>query len=198
MVGTMAAMAAIAGDFKVSGSIAGLPDGTQVALAPMSYVVEKPLVTGTVQGGEFMLSGTVAEPMCVNLMVPGSYGYIQLMVDDEEMSVEAVATVTKADDGTPRYAFSDIKVAGSPLTDKLWSFTSVRDAFNAIRSSFEERYAGFFKERDEAFQAKDSVRIAALDNSEVGKNMMSEDKVFFEGVEKAYNGVILGNKDSYW
>ena len=85
---SMAAMSVLAGNFKVSGSIAGLPDGTKLILSPMSYAKEKPIATTTIQNGKFAFSGSVPAPMCVNLMVDESYGYIQMMVDDETATVK--------------------------------------------------------------------------------------------------------------
>ena len=126
MFASMAAMSVLAGDFKVSGSIEGLPDDTKLVLSPMSYSKETPVATGTIQGGKFSLSGSVPAPMCVNLMVDGSYGYIQMMVDGETSTVQATATVGKAYDGNPLYTYTKVKISGSPLTDKLKSLTSVQ------------------------------------------------------------------------
>lgn len=198
MVVSMAAMAAMAGDFKLSGSIAGLPDGTQLVLSPMSYSKEAPVATATVQGGKFSMSGTVPAPMCVNLMVDGSYGYIQLMVDGETATVNATATESKADDGTPYYHYNEVSVKGSPLTDKLKSLTSVRDSMDVLYQAFEQKNAAFFKEQDEAYQKKDTAAIARLKNSAAYKQMAADEKDFFDTVEKSYTQLFTDNKDSFW
>lgn len=198
MVVSMAAMAAMAGDFKVIGSISGLPDGTKLVLSPLSYAKEAPVASGTVQGGKFSLNGSVAEPMCVNLMVDGSYGYIQLMVDGEIATVNATATETKAHDGTPYYHYNEISITGSPLTDKLKSLTSVRDSMDVLHQAFEEKNAAFFKEQNEAYQKKDTVAIARLKNSAAYKQMAADEKDFFDTVEKTYTKVFMDNKDSFW
>lgn len=198
MVVSMAAMAAMAGDFKLSGSIAGLPDGTQLVLSPLSYAKEAPVATATVQGGKFSMSGTVPAPMCVNLMVDGSYGYIQLMVDGETATIQATASETKAHDGATRYNYTDVQISGSPLTDKLKSLLSVRDSMNALHQVFEEKNAVFFKEQDEAYQKKDTAAIARLKNSAAYKQMAADEKEFFDTVEKSYTQVFTDNKDSFW
>lgn len=198
MVVSMAAMAAMAGDFKLSGSITGLPDGTLLVLSPMSYSNESPVATATIQGGKFSMSGTVPAPMCVNLMVDGSYGHIQLMVDGENATVNATADETKSPDGTPYYHYHEVSIKGSPLTDKLKSLTSVRDSMNLVHDAFEQKYASFFKEQSEAYQKKDTLRMKELLNSETGKQMAADEKTFFDGVEKAYTHVFLSNKDTYW
>lgn len=198
MVVSMAAMAAMAGDFKLSGSIAGLPDGTQLVLSPLSYSKEAPVATATVQGGKFSMSGTVPAPMCVNLMVDGSYGYIQLMVDGETATIQATANETKAHDGGTRYQYTDVQISGSPLTDKLKSLTSVRDSMDVLHRAFEQKNAAFFKEQDEAYQKKDTAAIARLKNSAAYKQMAADEKDFFDTVEKSYTQVFTDNKDSFW
>lgn len=198
MFASMAAMSVLAGDFKVSGSIAGLPDGTQLILSPMSYAKEKPIATTTVQDGKFTMTGSVPAPMCVNLMVNESYGYIQMMVDNENATVNATVTSDKAQDGTPYYHYSQVKVTGSPLTDKLQSLKSVRDSMNVLHNAFEEKYASYFKEQGEANKNKDTARLAELRRSETYKNMAADEKKFFDTVEKSFTKVFTDNKDTFW
>lgn len=91
---SMAAMTMMAGDFKVSGNISGLADGTKLVLVPM---------------------------------------------------VNATAQVTKAEDGIPRYTYSDVKITDSPLTDKLNSLLSVRNSLNELYTAFNSKYTNLFK-----------------------------------------------------
>ena len=198
MFASMATMSVLAGDFKVSGSIAGLPDGTQLILSPMSYAKEKPIATATIQGGKFTLTGSVPAPMCVDLMVDGSYGYVQMMVDDETATVNATVTSDKAQDGTPYYHYSQVKVTGSPLTDKLRSMKAVRDSLDEMRSTFEKKYANLFKAQNEAYKSKDKTKQDEIKNSQEYKDMAEEDNKFFKLVEEKFTGLILSNKDSFW
>lgn len=198
MFASMAAMSVLAGDFKVSGSIEGLPDDTKLVLSPMSYSKETPVATGTIQGGKFSLSGSVPAPMCVNLMVDGSYGYIQMMVDGETSTVQATATVGKAYDGNPLYTYTKVKISGSPLTDKLKSLTSVRDSMNMLHDAFEKKYAALFKAQEEAYKAKDKAKQEGIKNSQEYKDMAAEDTQFFKTVEEKFTGLILSNKDNFW
>ena len=198
MAVSLTALPALAGDFKVSGTIAGLPDGSKLVLSPMSYAKESPVATGTIQGGKFSLSGSVPAPMCVDLMVEGSYGYIQMMVDDETATVQATATLSKAYDNNPLYKYSNVKISGSPLTDKLKSLTSVRDSMNMVHDAFEKKYADYQKAYGEAYAKKDTAKMAELRNSETYKNLAADEKVFFDTVEKSYTKVFTDNKDSFW
>lgn len=198
MFASMAAMSVLAGDFKISGSIAGLPDGTQLILSPMSYAKEKPIATTTIQDGKFTLTGSVPAPMCVDLMVNESYGYIQMMVDGETSTVQATATVGKAYDGNPLYTYTKVKISGSPLTDKLKSLTSVRDSMNMLHDAFEKKYAALFKAQEEAYKAKDKAKQEGIKNSQEYKDMAAEDTQFFKTVEEKFTGLILSNKDNFW
>lgn len=198
MFASMAAMSVLAGDFKVSGSIEGLPDDTKLVLSPMSYSKETPVATGTIQGGKFSLSGSVPAPMCVNLMVDGSYGYIQMMVDGETSTVQATATVGKAYDGNPLYTYTKVKISGSPLTDKLKSLTSVRDSMNMLHDAFEKKYADYQKAYGEAYSKKDTAKMGELRRTETYKNLAADEKVFFDTLEKSYTKVFTDNKDSFW
>lgn len=195
---SMAAMTMMAGDFKVSGSISGLADGTKLVLVPLSYAKEAPVATTTVQGGKFTLAGSVPAPMCVSLKVDESYGMIQMMVDNETATVNATANMTKAEDGAPLYTYSDIKITASPLTDKLNSLLSVRDSLDVLYTAYHTKYAKLFQAQDEAYAKKDNAELERLKNSEDYKNMAAEEKNFFDTVEKKYSNLISSNKDCYW
>lgn len=195
---SMAAMTMMAGDFKVSGSISGLADGTKLVLVPMSYAKEAPVASTTVQGGRFTLEGSVPAPMCVSLKVDESYGMIQMMVDNETATVNATANMTKAEDGNPRYTYSDIKITSSPLTDKLNTLLSVRDSLNELYTAFNSKYTNLFKAQAEAHTKKDNSELERLRNSDEYKNMAADEKTFFDTVEKKYTNLIFSNKDSYW
>lgn len=198
MAALMSAMTMNADNYKVTASIAGLADGTQLVLVPSSHDNEKPVGEATVQGGKAVLAGTVSEPICAILRVKNCYGGIMIMLGDETMTLSATASESKAWDGTPNYSFKDEKFTGSPLTDKFRSFVAVRDTLNEIRADFEERYKDLFAKSSEYRKAKDSVALAQLNASDEYKQMAKEDKEFFARVETSYNRVINANKDTFW
>lgn len=65
MAAALVALSATAGNYKVSGSIKGIADGTTMVLVPVTHDDEKPIAEATVQNGKFAFSGTVSEPICV-------------------------------------------------------------------------------------------------------------------------------------
>lgn len=199
MMGMAALMTATvqAGVYKVTGSIAGLADGTALELIPMSHDDEKAIAETTVKGGKFAFEGTVKEPMCVRLKVKDAYGAISLMLDNESMDVTASAKREATGNG-PFYDYKDVKVTGSKLTDKLYSLTSVRDSFNVVRDNFSKRYESLNKQLNDAYAKKDTVKLAELRQSADYKAMSKEDGEFFKNVSTAYTDLMKANKDTYW
>ena len=198
MVASMAAITAMAGNYKVNATIQGWADGTKVVLLPLSHEPMKAIAEATVKDGKVSFAGEVAEPMCVHMIVDGAYGSIQLMLDGETVDVKATAKQSKAHDGNALYDYENVKVSGSPLTDKLYQLKSVRDSMDVIYNANNKRFADFAARLSAAYQAKDSVKIAELNNSEEGKARSKADKDFFQTVDKSYTNVFLSNKDSFW
>lgn len=197
MAAALVALSATAGNYKVSGSIKGVADGTTMVLMPVSHDDEKPIAEATVQNGKFSFSGTVSEPICVSLRIKDTYGGVQLMLDNEDAHVEATAKKDSRSD-IAYYRYTDKKVTGSPLTNKLYQFTAVRDSLDAVRNAFEERYRGLNSKLGEAYKAKDQAKIKELKESDEYKAMAKEDNDFFYTVSNAYNSRILANKDTFW
>ena len=198
MVASMAAITAMAGNYKVNATIQGWADGTKVVLLPLSHEPMKAIAEATVKDGKVSFEGEVAEPMCVHMKVDGAYGSIQLMLDGETVDVKATAKQSKAHDGNARYDYENVKVSGSPLTDKLYQLKSVRDSMDVIYNANNKRFADFAAKLSAAYQAKDSVKMAELNNSEEAKARGKAEKDFFQTVDKSYTNVFLSNKDSFW
>lgn len=198
MAAGLAAITAVAGNYKVNATIKGLPDGTKVVLKPLSHEPVKSIAESVVKGGKVSFAGSVDEPMCVHMMVDGSYGTLQLMLDDETVEVTANASSTPSHDGTPYYEYKDIKVSGSPLTDKLYQLKSVRDSLDVIYSANNKRFADFTAKLQAAQNAKDKAKMDELNNSEEAKARNQADADFFKAVETSYSKVFLSNKDTFW
>ncbi len=197
MAAALVALSATAGNYKVSGSIKGIADGTQVVLVPVTHDDEKPIAEATVQNGKFAIQGTVSEPICVSLRIKDTYGGVQLMVDNENATVTATAQKSGRSD-IDYYEYTDKKVTGSPLTDKLYQLTAVRDSLNEVRMAFEKRYSELNKKLGEAYNAKDQAKIKELKESDEYKAMGKEDNEFFYAVSNAYTSRMIANKDTYW
>lgn len=197
MAAVLAALSATAGNYKVSGSIKGVADGTTMVLIPVTHDDEKPIAEATVQNGKFTFSGTVSEPMCVSLRIKDTYGGVQLMVDNEDATVEAIAKKGERSD-VDYYQYTGVKVKGSPLTDKLYQFTAVRDSLDKVRTDFSNRYSELSKKLEAAYKAKDQDKMKELRASDEYKAMAKEDGEFFNAVSTAYNSRINANKDTFW
>lgn len=194
----LAATTMNADNYKVTASIEGLADGTQLVLVPVSHDNDKPIGEATLHGGKVEFSGTIDEPVCAAIRVKDCYGSIMFMLGDETMTISAYAKAGKAWDGTPNYDYTNEKFAGSPLTEKFRSFVAVRDTLNEIRSDFEERYKSLFAKSSEYRKAKDSVALAQLNASDEYKKMLEEDAAFFKRVSSSYNRIVEENKDTFW
>lgn len=53
-------------------------------------------------------------------------------------------------------------------------------------------------EQSKAYQAKDKAKMKALEDSDEGKEMATEQKNFFDTVESSYGKLYSDNKDSWW
>lgn len=197
MAAVLTALSATAGNYKVSGSIKGIADGTQLVLIPVTHDNEKPIAEATVQNGKFAFAGTVQEPMCVSLRIKDTYGGVQIMVDNEDAKVTATAKKSSRTDADV-YSYSEVKVTGSPLTDRLHKITSVRDSLDGVRQDFENRYSSLNKKMGEAYNAKDQAKIKELKESDEYKAMNKEDLEFFNTVTSKFTGAMIANKDTYW
>lgn len=198
MAASFAAITAMAGNYKVNASIAGIPDGTKMVLLPLSHEPEKPIAEAEIKAGKVSFFGSVSEPMCVLMMVKDSYGTIQLMLDNETVEVSAHATNNRADDTTPNYIYKDVKVIGSPLTDKLYSLKSIRDSMDVIYQANDKRFAEISAKLSKAYGAKDTTLIAQLKKSEEYKAKEKADHDFFKTIDEKYTRLFITNKDSFW
>lgn len=189
----------LADNYHVTARIAGLADGTRLELIPVSHDKEQPLSQATITDGTATFSGVVDEPICASIHVSGSYGTLQLMLGNETTTITATAKEGKTWDGSASlYSFSDVKTSGSPLTNKLYSYTSVRDTLNQVRTLFEDRYKDLQARLSSAQQSKDAEAVAKIKASDEYLQMSKEDAEFFRRVEASYNRVVNENKETFW
>ena len=192
------ALDANAQGYTLKGTLSGLADGTKVVLVPMSHDSEDPIAEATVSGGKFEISGKVEFPRAVFLMVKDTYGAYDLMLENTDITLSANVSKSKAHDGKDRYTFAEVKVSGSPLTDKYLGYLAKRDALEKDYNDYHTRFADFFRQEDEARMAKDKARLDSLKNSETAKAMAEAEKAFFTKVENTYKDMVNANLDSYW
>lgn len=183
--------------YTVKGRIEGLPDGARVQLIPVSHDVEQPLADTVVKGGTFVFRGIAKEPRAVYLMVKGSYGSAQMMLENGKTKITGKATVSDHD-GTPFYDYSGVTVSGSPATDKYRRLLGARDTLDALYRANNEKFKEIRDAYGRARAAKNRRLLDSLQTTEDYKASASADEAFFALVEQTYRRVVMENKDTYW
>ena len=184
--------------YSLKATVEGIADGTKVVLVPMSHDQEDPIAEAVVSGGKFSISGKVEFPRAVFLMVKNTYGVAEFMLENADITLSVSASKEKTQDGSDRYSFSNLKVTGSPLSDRLFTYLAKRDALDKIYNDNSTRFADISKKLGNARMAKDKALYDSLSNSEEGKAMLAAEKQFFKTVEKTYTDAINENLDSFW
>ncbi len=188
--------------YKVEGNVSGLEDGTIVQLVPMSHDNEAPLAEATVNGGKFTFEGEIGDslpmPICVNLMVKDSWGTETFMLEKGNIDINGNATKGEPDEnGVCAYKW-DVKVNGSPLTDKLNGYKDRRKELDKIFNDNHEKYAQVIQQVTEARQAKDKAKEQQIMETDEYKAFDKAEKDFFATVKNTFKGIIDENKDTYW
>ena len=192
----MAALASCANQptsYTINGTVEGLEDGTVVTLVPLTHAKEDPIGETTVQGGKFLLTGEATDTMVVGLIVKDSYGSGRFVLDNRNITVAGKVEKTKAWDGTDQYNWN-IKVEGSPLTDRFLELYAERDKLDQLYQDYHEQY----KELFEKAQQLPRDKVKEFMESDEFKPAAEAEKNFFETVDKTLNGIVLDNKDTFW
>lgn len=184
--------------YTISGTINGLTDSTTLVLIPMTHDNEKPIAETKVSNGTFSFNGTAEDTICVRLAVKDTYGGINLMLENTEITVNGNATSSKAHDDTPLYHFDNVEIKGSPMTDRYTQLMSVRDSMDALYQAYHNEHAAIEKQIAQARGKKDQKALEALYKSDEYKAFSAAETNFFKTVGESYNKIVLDNKDSFW
>lgn len=184
--------------YTISGTISGLTDSTTLVLIPMTHDNEKPIAETKVSNGTFSFNGTAEDTICVRLAVKDTYGGINLMLENTEITVNGSATSSKAHDDTPLYHFDNVEIKGSPMTDRYTQLMSVRDSMDILYQAYHNEHAAIEKQIAQARGKKDQKALEALYKSDEYKAFSAAETNFFKTVGESYNKTILNNKDSFW
>ena len=183
--------------YRVSGTISGLPDGTVLQLTPISHDNDPVVGEATLQGGKFEFKGTREFPLCVRLNVKDSYGGQNFMLENTNITIDGEAKQNGESQGTPVYRFNT-KVTGSPLTEKLEGYIARRNELDADHTAYYEKYDKVVQEYSAARQARDKAKMDEIANSDEYKAFAQAEHDFFAKVEKTFTDIIKENKDTYW
>ncbi len=184
--------------FTIKGNISGLPEAAVVELSPSAtHKNEKPVASAKLSGGQFILKGKTPGPRLYALTVAGSYGAIQLMVDNREIKVSASSSVQKRGE-TPVYNFSNVKVSGSPLHDQYLRRMAYRSGLDSAYEAYHRNNQQVTDAMGKARNAKDSLAIDSISKSAAWAKMNKDEKEFFDNVERKIKGGILADKNTWW
>ena len=185
--------------YIVIGAVSGLADSTVLVLTPISHDREQPLAEAVVQDGKFEFTGQREFPLMVRLSVKDSWGGTAFMLENADITIEGEAvTKTREGDDTPTVNFKDIKISGSPLTDKLRGYQARRDSLDIIYNAYHERNKEGQELMTQARMSKDPAKIKAAEENESWKAFEADEHNFFKTVEETFTGIINENKDTYW
>lgn len=153
---------------------AGMADNTEmIIMLGATQQPEDPIQKVTVMGGKAQFAFDVEGPRIYDIMVPDSYGLMQVVMDKGQVATLSVQVTSKVeDDKKTSYRYTDMKVTGQSLQDEF-----VKRSVD--RNALDERYEAMHKITD-----KDEFEKAQAD--------------FFKLVETSYKDSFKANADSWW
>lgn len=153
---------------------AGMADNTEmIIMLGATQQPEDPIQKVTVMGGKAQFAFDVEGPRIYDIMVPDSYGLMQVVMDKGQVATLSVQVTSKVeDDKKTSYRYTDMKVTGQSLQDEF-----VKRSVD--RNALDERYEAMHKITD-----KDEFEKAQAE--------------FFKLVETSYKDSFKANADSWW
>ena len=188
------AIPALAQQYKITGSVEGLEDGTTLLLKPMSHDNDKPVGEATVQGGKFQFTGTATEPIAANILVKDCYGYATLMLENRDIAITGSVKKSKSHDGVDMYNWVTT-VSGSPLTDQLIEHQKVRLRLNELYVEKDKKHRATW---DKYHALKDEAEKKAFAQTEAYKAAEQAENDFFKRADFMFDSLIMANKDTFW
>lgn len=105
--------------FTLNVALEGLPDSTQLELAPVSVHADIPaLDTALLIGGKAVFKGELDQPMSLGVRVIGVPGNLKVVMGNEKVAVKATAQKKSFDNGNEFIDFSNLQVTGSKVNDE--------------------------------------------------------------------------------
>ncbi|MBQ2198757.1 MAG: DUF4369 domain-containing protein, partial [Bacteroidaceae bacterium] len=118
-------LTACANQYSVRGTSADtILDGQMAYIKTLDNNVYKVLDSCEVLHGQFHMSGQLDSPLYVNIFM-GENNFIPIVLEEGEVKIDI--------------ANSQIKIAGTPLNDKLYRFLTSRDSLAMLRAELPKR-----------------------------------------------------------
>lgn len=185
--------------FTITGTIKGLPDGTQINLIPgATHADEKPVAKATVNKGLFILKGTIGgEPRLFYLQTEGIPGGTSIMVQSAKITLTATAQLSGSSERN-YYDFTNVVIKGSDAHVLYLKKRAPKDELNDLFMANQEANKEVTAKRNEAYNNKDTVLANSIMQSAAWKKLESDESNFFKMADRNLHKIITDNKDTFW
>ena len=192
LISVMSAHAQNADECIIDAILNGVPDGTEMeAVLAATHRNEKPLAKGVVKGGKLTLTIPVTEARFIGVGPRNGVFTFSLMTKGGE-KVQVSLDAKPINDGVNTgFYTSNVKISGSAMNDEYQTkIGSVRDMLDKMYKDINDKHKKLIAEQSKAYQAKDKAKMKALEDSDEGKEMATEQKNFFDTVESSYGKLL--------
>lgn len=184
-------------DLEVTLHLSGLPDGTVLELKiAATHKEEKPLATATTVGGKATFSIAASEPLLYSIAETDAYGSIVFAADKGEKPVIEGEVETSEAQGRKVNDFQ-VSITGCPTNEAYQAQVPDRDRLNRMYEAYHEENKEIIAQIGQARMDKDTLKQNELWASSAGQKLTSDEKAFFDEVERVTYGTITDNRDSY-
>lgn len=185
--------------FSIKGKITGLDDSTKLnVVLGATHKDEKPLAESIIKGGEFQVTLNADEPRLLFINVANTYSFIDVMVENTDVTITAEALTSKNGDGKLMVEFKSVEISGATLHPLYKQKMAFREGLNAIYEANNKKHEAIGRAYNNAMKSKDQVRIDSVKNSDAWKSSGEDSRLFFVEVEAKISHAILTDKDSWW
>lgn len=184
--------------YNINGTFKGLANGTVLELIPSgTHDQEKAVASTVIKDTRFSFNGIVDGPRLFRIAVKGTYGGCQVMVYNTKISITANAAITERNNNK----FLDLKalkITGSPVHEAYLEKVAYREMLNADHEAYNKRGEAITSQIWAAKKEKNQAKVDSLINTPAYKQLLAEEKAFFDKVGKVSTETIQAHKDSWW
>ncbi len=189
IIGAMFAIAAcstVPKSYTLTGTVSGVADGTVVEIIPTAtHQDEKPIAVLEINGGEFIVKGSVEQPTACLLHI-GDKAYHTFMLENSNITVNAEID----EEGY----YTSVIVEGSE-NDKIFrQKMAFRDTLNEMHS----KYVNDYSEAEAKAEAETDKKKAAQMKAEAYEALVKAEGEFFHNVDEVMMRNFRANGDDFW
>ncbi|MBO7103610.1 MAG: DUF4369 domain-containing protein [Bacteroidaceae bacterium] len=163
-------LTACANQYSVRGTSADtILDGQMAYIKTLDNNVYKVLDSCEVLHGQFHMSGQLDSPLYVNIFM-GENNFIPIVLEEGEVKIDI--------------ANSQIKIAGTPLNDKLYRFLTSRDSLAMLRAELPKRESQMYIDGYTQDEIIDELSAAEMEYGH------AQDKLETQFIKDNYDNVL--------